>query len=115
MLTAIRHGHSRRWPHVIAIRCSKTSVRTLPMLQSQYRVIYVARFTDLHCGGARFNSDRRGADMIKTKKLKLDREVLAMLATKELAAVNGGIDSAAPANCEPSGIIPCPTKFPRCG
>jgi hypothetical protein len=53
--------------------------------------------------------------MIKTRKLKLARETLAMLSNKELAVANGGVDSAAPANCEPSGIIPCPTKFPRCG
>jgi len=53
--------------------------------------------------------------MIKAKKLKLAREVLAMLSTKELRDAQGGIDSAAPAACEPSGIRPCPTKAGVCG
>jgi hypothetical protein len=53
--------------------------------------------------------------MVKTRKLKLSREIVAMLSTRELQAAHGGVDSAAPAKCEPSGIIPCPTKAGACG
>jgi hypothetical protein len=52
--------------------------------------------------------------MIKSRKLKLAREVLATLSTRELEDAQGGADSAAPAKCEPSGIIPCPTKAGAC-
>jgi hypothetical protein len=54
--------------------------------------------------------------MIKTAKLKLTRETLVMLSGQELRCVQGGAprNSAAPAKCEPSGIIPCPTQVPNC-
>jgi hypothetical protein len=57
--------------------------------------------------------------MIKTKKLKIARETLRMLSSQTLQDLRGGIGvttkvSAAPANCEPSGIIACPTQVPRC-
>jgi hypothetical protein len=52
--------------------------------------------------------------MLKTRKLRLDREVLAMLSTKELKDAQGGVESAAPAKCEPSGIVPCRTKAGAC-
>jgi hypothetical protein len=53
--------------------------------------------------------------MKKIRKLKLSREVLATLSTRELGDAQGGVNSAAPAKCEPSGIVPCPTKAGPCG
>ena len=52
--------------------------------------------------------------MIKAKKLKLAREVLAMLSTKELRDAQGGVVTTPGAACEPSGIRPCPTKAGVC-
>lgn len=49
--------------------------------------------------------------MIKIKKLKLVRQTIATLSTKELQDVQGGNSrpSAAPVKCEPSGVLACPT------
>lgn len=50
--------------------------------------------------------------MIKIKKLRLARETLVLLPTKELQEVQGGDDrrSGAPFVCEPSGIRMCPIQ-----
>lgn len=48
--------------------------------------------------------------MIRSKKLQLARETLALLSTKELEVVQGGapVRSAFPVKCEPSGVRACP-------
>ena len=49
--------------------------------------------------------------LMKPKKLKLARETLVTLATRELLAIRGGATpavSAFPVACEPSGIVACP-------
>jgi hypothetical protein len=56
--------------------------------------------------------------MIKTKKLKLAREVIATLSTRKLVNVQGAgvTDSVAPVACEPSGILMCdPPQTRGCG
>lgn len=48
--------------------------------------------------------------MMKSKKLKLTRETVMTLATRDLQVIQGGIPvpvSAAPVRCEPSGIVAC--------
>lgn len=50
--------------------------------------------------------------LMKSKKLKIARETLVMLSTRELPAIRGGagqpVVSAFPVRCEPSGIVACP-------
>lgn len=53
--------------------------------------------------------------MLKVKKLKLARETIVTLQAKELEVAQGGVVTTPGAACEPSGIRPCPTKFPLCG
>jgi hypothetical protein len=51
--------------------------------------------------------------MIKSKKLRLSRETLAILSTAELRGIRGGDStriSAFPVACEPSGIRACPPE-----
>lgn len=49
--------------------------------------------------------------MLRSRKLKVNLEIVAVLSSKELTCVQGGAtihESAAPVACEPSGIRACP-------